>query len=91
MRSKERRKAESPSDPPAAASSARAKRLHEPNSGAYPGTAFIGPERRRALIAEAAYYRAERRGFGPGHELEDWNIAESEVDGMLARGEIPVA
>jgi len=23
-------------------------------------------------IAEAAYFRAERRGFAPGHELEDW-------------------
>ena len=31
------------------------------------------------MIAEAAYYRAERRGFEPGHELEDWFAAEAEI------------
>ena len=30
-------------------------------------------------IAEAAYYRAQRRGFEPGYELEDWIAAEKEV------------
>ena len=30
-------------------------------------------------IAEAAYYRAERRGFCPGCEMEDWLAAEREV------------
>jgi len=35
---------------------------------------------REARIAEAAYWRAERRGFAPGHELEDWLDAEREVD-----------
>lgn len=35
---------------------------------------------REARIAEAAYWRAERRGFEPGHELDDWLEAEREVD-----------
>jgi hypothetical protein len=35
---------------------------------------------REALIATAAYYRAERRGFLPGHEQEDWLAAEREID-----------
>ena len=35
---------------------------------------------REARIAEAAYWRAERRGFAPGGELEDWLQAEREVD-----------
>lgn len=35
---------------------------------------------REARIAEAAYWRAERRGFAPGHELEDWLSAEREID-----------
>jgi hypothetical protein len=35
---------------------------------------------REALIAEIAYFRAQRRGFEPGHELEDWLAAEAEVD-----------
>lgn len=30
-------------------------------------------------IAERAYYKAEARGFEPGHELEDWLAAEAEV------------
>ena len=34
---------------------------------------------RHAMIAEAAYYCAERRGFAPGHELEDWLRAEAEI------------
>lgn len=34
---------------------------------------------REAMVAEAAYYCAERRGFAPGHELEDWLRAEAEI------------
>ena len=50
---------------------------------------FVGPEQRAALIAEAAFFRAEKRGFAPGHEVEDWLAAESEVDAKLhARGRI---
>lgn len=30
-------------------------------------------------IRVAAYFRAERRGFAPGHEVEDWLEAEGEV------------
>ena len=46
-------------------------------------TRFVGPEQRAALIAEAAFFRAEERGFTPGHEVEDWLAAESEVDSKL--------
>lgn len=31
------------------------------------------------IIAEAAYFRAEKRGFEAGHELEDWLAAEQDV------------
>jgi DUF2934 family protein len=40
-------------------------------------------EDRNACIAEAAYFIAMRRGFYPGHELEDWLTAENEVDARL--------
>jgi hypothetical protein len=33
----------------------------------------------RRKIAEAAYYRAQQRGFSPGYELEDWLAAEEQV------------
>jgi len=38
----------------------------------------------RHRIAEAAYYRAEKRGFQPGYEIEDWVKAEAEIDSRLA-------
>ncbi|MDT8384734.1 MAG: DUF2934 domain-containing protein [Gammaproteobacteria bacterium] len=31
-------------------------------------------------VAEAAYFRAEKRGFAPGHEMQDWLEAESEIN-----------
>jgi hypothetical protein len=37
-------------------------------------------ESREARIAEAAYWRAERRGFAPGGEVDDWLSAEKEID-----------
>ena len=52
-----------------------------------PPRAKLTPEARRALIAEAAYLRAERRGFVPGHETEDWLAAEVEVDALLRAGQ----
>lgn len=38
---------------------------------------------RRAMIETAAYYRAERRRFQSGHELEDWLVAEAEIEALL--------
>ena len=35
-------------------------------------------EARHRGIAERAYFRAERRGFAPDHELDDWLAAEAE-------------
>jgi DUF2934 family protein len=46
----------------------------------------VSAEDRRAMIAEAAYLRAERRGFAPGQEAEDWLAAEVEVDALLKIG-----
>jgi hypothetical protein len=38
---------------------------------------------RRQLVAAEAYFRAERRGFAAGKELEDWVAAEAAVDMRL--------
>jgi chromosome segregation ATPase len=40
---------------------------------------------REQMIAEAAYYRAERRGFADGDALRDWYEAAAEVDARLRR------
>lgn len=39
----------------------------------------ISAQEREAMVAQAAYFRAERRGFAPGGELQDWAEAEAEV------------
>jgi uncharacterized protein (TIGR02284 family) len=39
---------------------------------------------KRRLIAETAYFIAERRGFTPGYELDDWLQAEQEVEASIA-------
>jgi len=43
----------------------------------------IDRDARRTLVAAEAYYRAERRGFTAGHELEDWVAAERVIDSAL--------
>jgi hypothetical protein len=43
-------------------------------------TSSIDPEVRRQMVAAEAYFRAERRGFAAGQEVEDWIAAESVVD-----------
>jgi hypothetical protein len=68
-----RRRATTSKDPPAAAKPAAPVR--------------VSSDARRAMIAEAAYLRAERRGFGPGSEEEDWLSAEKEVDALLSAGQ----
>ncbi len=54
-------------------------------SGAVTGIT-VSEDARRAMIAQAAYLRAERRGFAPGGEEEDWLAAEAEVDALLKAG-----
>jgi hypothetical protein len=39
----------------------------------------LSKEGRHESIALAAYYLAERRGFEPGHEEEDWLAAEGQA------------
>ena len=43
----------------------------------------VSAEVREHLIAMAAYYRAERRGFAPDGELQDWYEAAAEIDRQL--------
>ena len=45
----------------------------------------VTAEERRKMIAAAAYYKAQARGFEPGNEEEDWLLAEREVDTTLRR------
>jgi hypothetical protein len=40
---------------------------------------------RQDMIREAAYFRAEARGFIPGREREDWLLAEQEINEVIIR------
>ena len=37
----------------------------------------------RMYISEAAYYKAEKRGFESGHDQQDWLEAEKEIKSCL--------
>jgi hypothetical protein len=54
-------------------------------TAAISAAAEITLEERHHLISEAAYYRAERRCFAPGYELDDWLNAEYEIEMMLSK------
>ena len=49
----------------------------------------VSPEQRHLMIAEAAYYHAERRGFQESDPIADLAEAEKEIDAMLRRTPIP--
>lgn len=67
---------------PGAARKAGNKRK-KPAAEAPAPTQPVNTDERWKLIAEAAYLRAERRGFGVGDPLADWLDAEREVDERL--------
>ena len=50
---------------------------HESFSDTY--SPSIDLEEFREMVALNAYYRAEKRGFEDGYELEDWIEAEREI------------
>lgn len=45
-----------------------------------PKTERVDSQRRRQMIAEAAYYRAEKRSFKGGDPVTDWIEAEKEIE-----------
>jgi hypothetical protein len=50
--------------------------------------ATVSEDQRQDMIREAAYYKAEKRRFAPGHEAEDWAAAEREIEELIARAKV---
>jgi hypothetical protein len=46
----------------------------------------ISEDERRRMVAEAAYYRAQQRGFTAGSEVDDWLEAEREITQQFRSG-----
>jgi hypothetical protein len=53
----------------------------------FSGLADVSSEQRLAMIREAAYYKAEKRGFTGGNDDQDWADAEREIDELLAKAQ----
>lgn len=66
----------------AAANRHRSDVLENPHPSSHAPANFDPSSSRESLIATAAYYRAESRGFLPGYEVADWLAAEREIDGV---------
>lgn len=75
--------AKAPAAAPVAAKKAAAP---APRAAAPRKKAAVAPDQRSHYIEVAAYYIAERHGFQPGRELEDWAAAEAEIDRLLTAG-----
>jgi hypothetical protein len=45
----------------------------------------VSPGERSRMIAEAAYFIAQRRGFAAGQDVNDWLAAEKAIDAHLGR------
>ncbi len=46
----------------------------------------VTPDERHRMIAEAAYQRAEQRGFTNGDPLRDWLEAETQIEMQIRNG-----
>lgn len=66
----------------------KAKRATKSSAATLPE---ITPELRRHMIQEAAYLRAEQRGFANGDPVNDWLAAEKDIDQLLAERATPPA
>lgn len=73
---------------PAAVKKSPAKKAAPAKSSVAPVAArpAVTPEQRHNYIEVAAFYVAQRRGFAPGNPLDDWAMAEREVDHLIASG-----
>lgn len=45
----------------------------------------VSPEQREQMIRDTAYLRAEKHNFAGGRHVEDWCLAEREIDELLAK------
>ena len=61
-------------------------RISKSSASSPAGHAGVDAQTRYRMIAEAAYLRAERRGFSGGDPEQDWVEAEREVDEALLHG-----
>ena len=74
--------------PKAAVKKSPAKKATPPKTPGTPAATrpTVSAEQRHNYIEVAAFYVAQRRGFAPGNPVDDWAMAELEVDRLIASG-----
>jgi len=72
-------KSEKPEKPPI-------RRQSVPREAIASGNSNVTPDERHRMIAEAAYHRAEKRGFVNGDPVQDWLEAEAQIESELRNG-----
>ena len=50
-----------------------------------PASDPVSSSDRYRQISLCAYFKAEKRGFAPGHTWDDWLAAEGEINGKIAQ------
>ena len=66
-------------------SAPRKKTTRQPTAKKRSSTQSISHKDRYEMIAKMAYFRAEKRGFEPGWEQQDWLESEKLIDEMLRK------
>ncbi|MDD5033149.1 MAG: DUF2934 domain-containing protein [Methylococcaceae bacterium] len=84
------RKSKDPTDPvsPQKAIHAVDSKKSLSEDGESEAVSSAGQDEIDRMIAEAAYYIAEKRNFEPGHEEDDWVSAREEVMSLLQGGNL---
>ena len=72
-------KSEKPGKPPV-------RRQSVPRGALASASSNVSSDERHRMIAEAAYHRAEKRGFMNGDPVQDWLEAEAQVESELRNG-----
>jgi hypothetical protein len=67
-----------------ASSAKKSSTAKKPKAAAKAGSMSLSQEDRFRMIAEAAYLKAEQRGFQGDRSMDDWLQAEAEVDAQFA-------
>jgi hypothetical protein len=54
------------------------------------GTKIISNEQRYRMVSEAAYHLSEKQGFQPGRDMDNWLIAEQQIEAFIKKEKIKV-
>lgn len=72
--------------PSEAQSSSKSSKSNPTAESTAAAAAAVDAGQRWHMIAEAAYFLAEHRGFDGGDPLQDWLAAEAEIERLIAAG-----